>query len=256
MDDAVLGCGGLISKISPTTDVHVVYATDGTESPKSTVKSHNARPNKLFEIRAQEAKDALEVLNVPKENLHFLGFPDGKLRKYSPEFSKLIVELVQRISPSYIFLPFRYDCHPDHLTVNREVRKSIKAHNIKTQLFEYFIYYRFRMLPKKDIRQYIKPHLLSEFVLNDTATVKMKALKCFKSQTSIFYEWQSSPILSEKILGEVCCGSELFLDCGHEFQDVDTVFLKHKMLIELAHFLEPKLKKLKDKTFGAIKYYS
>lgn len=69
VDDGVLGCGGTIPQlIDAGHTVDVVYVTE----------DYNYHPDKNYDNRA-EARDALGILGVPPENIHFLDFPTMKL---------------------------------------------------------------------------------------------------------------------------------------------------------------------------------
>jgi len=69
VDDGVLGCGGTVPKLRAAGhEVDVVYIT----------KDYNYHPDKNYDNR-EEAQDALGVLGVPPENIHFLDFPTMKL---------------------------------------------------------------------------------------------------------------------------------------------------------------------------------
>jgi len=256
MDDAVLACGGTISKLPQKEKIHIIYATDGAQSPKSILSSHNKDSKNLTKIRMQEAREALQILGVPKKNLYFLNFPDGQLKYYSTEFSKSFIDLIQKIKAAHILIPFRYDSHPDHLAVNRLTTKAIEKAGINNiQLFEYFVYYNFRLLPGRDMRKYINPNLLYKVNIHDESHKKRSALLCFKSQVANFYDWQEHPILSPTIINEVCQSKELFLLANkkQDLRDKKPIFIGYSKYIPIIHFLEPSLKKIKDKTIETIK---
>jgi LmbE family N-acetylglucosaminyl deacetylase len=256
MDDAVLACGGTISKFPQKDKIHIIYATDGSQSPKSILPLHNKDSKKLTKIRRQEAREALQILGVPKKNLHFLNFPDGQLKHYSTEFSKSFIDLIQQIKAAHILIPFRYDSHPDHLAVNDLTTKAIEKAGINNiQLFEYFVYYNFRLLPGRDMRKYINPSLLYKVEIHHESYKKRRALQCFKSQVTNFYEWQERPILSQTIIDESCQNQELFLlvNKSQNLINRKSLFIGKGRYIPIIHFLEPNLKKIKDKLIEAIK---
>ncbi|MBD0337375.1 MAG: PIG-L family deacetylase, partial [Cyanobacteria bacterium Co-bin13] len=82
-DDETLGCGGLIAlKRQQGTEVRVVILTDGRASHPS----HPRLPTQeLVAIRQQEATQALAVLGVPPEDLHFFNQPDQGVATLPPE---------------------------------------------------------------------------------------------------------------------------------------------------------------------------
>jgi LmbE family N-acetylglucosaminyl deacetylase len=103
-------------------------------------------------------------------------------------------------------MPFRFDRHPDHLAVNHAVigaqRQGLVA---PARLYEYFVYYRWRLLPGRDLRRYIHPHHLLAVDTEVVSRQKRQALDCYASQTTLFSPWQTRPILTPAArVREVC----------------------------------------------------
>lgn len=245
MDDAVLGCGGTLAKLTTQSNIHVVYATDGSRSPvPHSLRAAQPSPE-LSTIRAQEAKTALQELGVPYENIHFLNFPDGALRRYRSDFRQSILQLLQRLKPSYVLMPFRYDCHTDHIAVNALTTDAISSLNSDIRIFEYFIYYRLQLLPNKDIRTYIRPEHLIRSDIHTQAAQKRRSLEAFKTQTTRFYTWQTRPLLSVDLLDEVCTKPEFFLQVSAKSQH--SLFIRGDRLVPIISQLEPALKKIKSR---------
>jgi len=254
MDDAVIACGGTISKLSQKNKVHIIYATDGAQSPKSIMPWHNKCFQDLNRIRIQEAKEALNILGVPEKNLHFFNFPDGKLKNYSQEFSEKFINFLEKVEATHVLIPFLYDSHTDHLAVNRLTTKAIQENNIRAIIFEYFVYYNFRLLPGKDMRKYINPNLLLKIDIQNKSAQKRKALLCFKSQVAKFYDCQQRPILSQAIIDDVCENKEIFFCAKNKkSKNQEIIFQKYGKYIPVIHFLEPALKKIKDQILLFIK---
>ena len=118
MDDGVLACGGTIAKLAPRECVHVIYATDGRGSPAPVIPWLDAVSPDLPTIRMAEATAAMGQLGIPAERLHFLGLPDGGLARHTARLGDTLVDLIGEIQPTNILMPFRYDGHTDHLTLN------------------------------------------------------------------------------------------------------------------------------------------
>jgi LmbE family N-acetylglucosaminyl deacetylase len=197
MDDEVLACGGTIAQLPQKERIHVVYATDGMESPAPVLPWRDAISPDLGVVRMREAKAAMECLGVPEKNIHFLGLPDGQLESY------------------------------------------------RAELNEYFIYYRSRLLPAGDIRQYIHPQHLVAVNIEAVLAQKRAALDCFKSQTTRFYTWQSRPNLTKPLLDEVSRTPEFFLRYNPSFPGA-AIFSRAVPWIRFVHRTEPYLKKRKD----------
>lgn len=244
MDDEALACGGLIARLSQKERIHIVYATDGMQSPAPIIPRVDSISPDLGETRVKESITAMKVLGVPEENLRFLCLPEAQLKKNITALKDLLLESLLAIHPDYIFVPFRYDRHPDHLAVNQVITQACKPGGYQAQLIEYFVYYRWRLLPKKDIRAYIKPEHLMEINISDVSTNKRTALACFTSQTTVYYPWQTRPILTSKLLDEESHNPEFFLFHQPSLRGT-AVFSKASLWIRLAHRLEPLLQKWK-----------
>jgi LmbE family N-acetylglucosaminyl deacetylase len=245
MDDGVLACGGTIAMLPRKERIHVVYATDGMASPAPVVPWRDSVSPDLGDVRAREAKAAMGYLGVPEENIEFLGLPEGELEKSGRALVSSLKELVGRINPSYILMPFRYDRHVDHLALNHAVMAACQEGLYKGDLLEYFVYYRCRLLPAGDVREYIHPQHLLEVNIEDVSARKRAALDHFRSQTTRFYAWQTRPNLTSQLLHEVSRAPELFLRYDASAPG-PAVFDRNALWIRLAHRLEPALKKRKD----------
>lgn len=239
MDDEALACGGLIAR-SPHKDcIHIVYATDGMKSPAPIMAGDEISPD-LGRIRMQESVEAMKLLGLPGQNLHFLSLPESELKKNIPALESSLREQIQNIRPDFIFVPFRYDRHPDHLAINHVIVSDLEQGRFRAQLVEYFVYYRWRLMPKGDIRKYIKTQFLYELDITAVAAQKRKSLGCFTSQTTIYYPWQTRPILTPTLLDEECLNPEYFLLPQGSLSGTK-VFSGPVLWIRLAHRLEPHL---------------
>jgi LmbE family N-acetylglucosaminyl deacetylase len=243
MDDEALACGGVIAMLPCKERIHVVLATDGTKSPSPIIPWRDSVTPDLGEVRMGESRAALKVLGVPEQNVHFLRLPEARLGKHLPRLATMLTALVERIQPATILMPFRYDRHPDHLAVNHVVTAAQQQGKLpEANLFEYFVYYRWRLLPGRDLRRYIEPQYLLEIDIQDVSARKRMALDCFKTQTTIFYSWQTRPILTSDLLDEVSRNPELFLRYDPAVRGA-AVFTKAAIWIRFTHRLEPFLKK-------------
>jgi LmbE family N-acetylglucosaminyl deacetylase len=249
MDDGILACGGTIAQIPHKKNVHIVYATDGRRSPAPLLPMRDLTQVDLADVRAKEARMAMGLLGITEENIHFLNLPDGHLLHHLPALNRLLQELFQSIRPTHILLPFRYDHHTDHLALNRIVSSAYQNGCVIADLMEYFVYYRWRLLPQKDVRQYIRPQYLRKVEIKKVSEKKRAALDCFKSQTTRFFEWQTRPNLTSSFLDEVSKTPEFFLRYDKKATGT-LIFSRSVTIIRMAHRLEPFLKRQKDKTIA------
>jgi LmbE family N-acetylglucosaminyl deacetylase len=252
MDDEALACGGLIARLNNKEQIFIVYATDGMKSPAPVVPGVDAISPDLGQVRVKEATAAMEFLGVPKKNLCFLELPEAQLQKNLPALKNALIDSINEISPDYIFIPFRYDRHPDHLAINGVITQGRQRHLFSSQIVEYFVYHRWRLLPKRDIRSYIKPGLLIKIDMTSVSTQKRNCLDFFTSQTTRYYPWQTRPILTPILLDEESRQPEYFLFYDPSKPGTD-VFTSTILWIRLAHRLEPFLLKWKYLTGSYLK---
>jgi LmbE family N-acetylglucosaminyl deacetylase len=252
MDDEALACGGLIAKLPHKDGVHIIYATNGMKSPAPIIPGRDKISPDLGKIRMQESIEAMKILGVPEQNLHFLCLPEAQLKRNISPLRNLLRDTIRRITPTHIFVPFRYDRHPDHLAVNHAIVSDFCQADTPPQLIEYFVYYRWRLMPKRDIRRYIRPQFLFKLEIGDVAPQKRRALDCFTSQTTIYYPWQTRPILTSILLDEECQNPEFFL-IANDSSAGAAVFSNAVLWIHLVHRLEPFLQRWKYRIGATLK---
>jgi LmbE family N-acetylglucosaminyl deacetylase len=246
MDDEVLACGGTIALLPDKSAWHVAYATDGMGSPEPVVPWRDKITPDLGRCRRLEAEGAMALLGLPPANLHFLDLPDGHLRRHAVRLRRALLDLIVRLEPDHVLVPFRYDRHPDHLALNHGLVSLTQEGLFQGSLTEYFVYYRWRLLPAGDVRRYLLPGLLQEVDVTLVAGRKRAALDCFTSQTTRYFPWQTRPNLTPELLDEVSRAPEQYLRF-HPALPGPAVFIHGAPWIRLAHQLEPFLKRRKDR---------
>jgi LmbE family N-acetylglucosaminyl deacetylase len=245
MDDEALACGGLIAKLPNKDQIHIIYATDGMKSPAPILARRDEISPDLGKIRMKESAEAMKRLGVPEQNLHFLCLPESQMRQKMPALQEMLREKIKTITPDHIFVPFRYDRHPDHLAINHAFTPDLQSGMRHGQLIEYFVYYRWRLMPKRDIRKYIKPQFLYTLDITEAAEQKRQALDCYTSQTTIFYPWQTRPVLTSSLLDEECQNPEYFLISDTSFSGT-AIFSDSILWIQVVHYIEPILLRMKS----------
>jgi len=248
MDDESLGCGLLLASRPDKDRLHVVFATDGSHSPARAGQSREEARD-LTRVRRDEALAALAVLGVPAENAGFLGFEDGALERAGPQFEAAIVEQARQRGAAFVFVPFRYDRHPDHLAINRAAWAAKRRGAIEAAVVEYFVYSQWRLLPSGDVRDYLDPRLLRRLELGPLTQLKRRALECHRSQTTRFFDWQTRPILTADLVDRVCAEPETFL-VQEPALDGRRVLARGRAWVPIAHRVEPVLKRWKDRFAG------
>lgn len=121
-DDEVIGCGGVSAlHVRNGGAVHVAFMTDGRWGDGALFEKDLGeaervqRQTALIETRKQEARSAAFLLGTTA--LHFLDRPDGALEADEITVSGL-AELLTRLQPQLVYLPFVYDLHRDHWQTN------------------------------------------------------------------------------------------------------------------------------------------
>jgi LmbE family N-acetylglucosaminyl deacetylase len=200
----------------------------------------------LASTRMREAKTAMGSLGVPERNLHFLQLPDGKLSKHRHELSESLKKLFYQLRPSCVLMPFRYDRHSDHLALHHAVIHAVRNQILQIEIFEYFVYYRWSLLPGKDLRRFVRPDQLVTIDTQNHASRKQQALERYTSQTTLFSAWQDRPILPRERVVEVSCSPECFVRYDPQFSR-SSIFSHAATWVRLVHAVEPFLKEQKER---------
>ena len=202
----------------------------------------------LRQVRRQEALRALGLLGVTGRNAHFLDLPDSRLSRHRNELGRRLRDLLARVDPDKVFVPFRYDQNPDHQALYRaalEVLSTVAARRAP-QLIEYFVYPRMKLLPCGDVRALVdQRHLLRV----DTRTVsesKREALMSYESQTTRYFDWQTRPNLTRALIDQVSAEPEFFLPYDPALAR-SSVLRGMRYWVPAANWLEPRLKRIKDR---------
>lgn len=115
-DDESMGCGGLIAQLCAAgTPPHVVILTDGCLSHPN---SRTHPPEKLRQMREDEARDALHILGLPHGYTWFLGHADHEMPSVGPAFqfaARRIAGICENQGCNLVISTWKHDPHPDHL---------------------------------------------------------------------------------------------------------------------------------------------
>jgi LmbE family N-acetylglucosaminyl deacetylase len=246
MDDCVLACGGAIARLPSRKAVHMAYATDGARAPAPELPWVDETDAGLPAARKSEARRAMAILGLPPDNVHFLDLPDGGLRRHRQELRTRLVDLIGRTGATRALVPFRYDRHPDHLAVHRAVTSAVLDGALSVEVYEFFVYHRWKLLPRGDVRRYIGGDALLMVDVSEVSDIKRRALEAFTSQTTRYYAWQSRPNLTPELVQQVSREPEAFLRFDPRTAGA-RVLEGPVAWIRVAHRLEPLLKRHKDR---------
>lgn len=244
-DDELLGCGAAIASIRDRSRLHFVYVSDSSGSPAPPV-GPNPAAAELVRMREREARAVLASFDIPACNAHFLGFPDGKLNRYSRQIEDALEKICRDVGANTLLAPFRFDQHPDHLAVHRCARNLVRSGRVSATLFEYFVYFRFVLLPRKDIRRYIRSEYLTSVDNEAALTRKRAALDLYETQSRILFPWQTRPILDPAGLDALTRMPEFFFQADGTVRE-SQIFTAPVLFLRTVHALELRLKRLKDR---------
>lgn len=121
-DDEVLGVGGTIARLAAEGEQVVVAVITGHGEGPHPISS----PESLIVVR-QECKQACHVLGV--DQLIFKDLPAVLLDTIPVwQVNKVVLELIEEISPDTIFIPFAQDLHKDHGVIAYAVSVATRSY--------------------------------------------------------------------------------------------------------------------------------
>lgn len=183
-DDGVLGGGGVMrDAVELGVPVHIAYLTLGDFNEWSFLvyrKHPVLRPSEVLtmgQVRRREALSAAGILGIPRQNVHFLGYPDhgtleiwyrhwgnapphrGALtradrvpyanarRPGAPykgeEILRDLIELLREVNPSKVLVSHPADHHPDHRAFYLYLRLALwqLEGELNPELYPYLIHH-------------------------------------------------------------------------------------------------------------------
>jgi len=126
-DDLDFYCSGTIRKhLFNKDNVFIVYMTSGDLG----WLNYGWGRKRLGLKRELEALNAAKILGVPKKNVFFFRFPDGKM-KYCKKCVKRTLDILNKLKPKIIYSPenryfYSYYFHDDHIATGMCVEEAVK----------------------------------------------------------------------------------------------------------------------------------
>ncbi|MGJ8593861.1 MAG: PIG-L family deacetylase [Aquaticitalea sp.] len=183
-DDEALGCGGLISHLRrQDIDVWICFMTSGEASHPNSKKYPS---NVLLKVREMEALNSCHILGVDASKVLFMNGADGHFKKTSSlnkqKMVTTLVDIIQENDVATLFIPWRRDCHPDHLaTFNLGMRLKEHLQN-PVQIFEYPIWLWASSMPEDwPLKGEVELFRLN---VEDVLEIKKEAIFAHTSQTT------------------------------------------------------------------------
>ena len=213
-DDEALGCGGTMALLRQAgLPVYVLVLSDGDASHPGSVRYP---PPVLGALRQEESVAGLACLGVQREQVTFLGLPDGAVPDAGAADGGRTVQLVRDAVqrwPAFqtVLLPWRRDPHGDHRVTSGLVRAALDTMTSAVRRLEYPIWS--MVQPASD--EIPHPGEARVFRL-DTASVrrqKRAAVMAHISQTSgLIDDAAISECLTDEILAIFAQPWELFIE--------------------------------------------
>jgi LmbE family N-acetylglucosaminyl deacetylase len=177
-DDEVLGLGGTIARYADEGH-HVVVAVltgHGEEAP------HPLWPREVWDGLRDEAKRAHAILGVREaifEEIPAVAVSDQALWK----LNRTTMNVVRRVQPDVLYVPFLYDLHKDHRELTRSFSVAWRpCTDVGQRIREVFAY------ETVSETHWNLPYLEPSFCPNQWVDIgpyldkKLQALECYKSQ--------------------------------------------------------------------------
>lgn len=243
-DDEILGCGEALAQIADKRRVRFVYASDGALSPAPIGSARRPNPA-LSTQRREEAARAVGSLGYAADSLVFLDIPDGTLQHHQARLDAAVRDVCREFGADTLLAPFRFDWHPDHLAVHRAAAAAAASGTAAPRLFEYFVYFRYRMLPGGDLRAYVRREHLLAIHAPESAAAKRRALDHYASQRELIFPWQTRPVLDGALLDGLVAQPEYYFDSRAAASR--PVFTIPQSGIRAIQTVEPALKAVKDR---------
>jgi N-acetylglucosamine malate deacetylase 1 len=169
-DDETLGCGGVIKKfLNEKNEVYWIIVT----KPNKSIKKFNLYINEIKKIQNYFKFTKVFKFNFPSTKLDSI--PKAKI-------IKLFKKTFDKISPNYVFLPYKHDAHSDHQIVNEASTSALKWFRTKSiekvMIYETLSETNFNFRYKEG--NFFKPNLYID--ISKTIKNKIDASKLYKSE--------------------------------------------------------------------------
>ena len=156
-DDCEFGCGGVIARrVSEGHSVHIAAFSSCGEP-----------------ALVQESLQATDVLGIAGSSTHFFDFPARNFPSHRQAILDAMIRIREDLQPDVVFLPCTADTHQDHEVIRQEGFRAFKQ--ITVLGYE---------LPWNNIS--FSADVFITLSQEDLAR-KIRALECYKSQTTRYY---------------------------------------------------------------------
>ena len=167
--------GGTIAKhINQGDEINLAILTGPSK------RNHEFISDELLKTIRKESKEATKILGI--KNTIYLNYPPVTLVELPQyKFIKSIQEIINNISPDYIYLPFANDLHKDHRYTSYAINVICRPYLESSKKLKKVLAY--ETLSETNLDFYndrFKPNVYVD--ISDTLDTKLKALEKYKSQ--------------------------------------------------------------------------
>ena len=113
-DDIELGCGALLARIAPATEVRCVTFSDNQKNP-------------LLTNLIEEHYASMAVLGVPREKVTLLDFETRRFPDARQEILEAMLKIQREFEPDIVFVHTKADVHQDHNTMTAEALRVFRG---------------------------------------------------------------------------------------------------------------------------------
>ncbi len=176
-DDEVLGCGGMMAKLSTNNAVHTLIMGEGLTSRRP---NRSDTDSKLIDKLTQDAKNSAKVLGT--ESISFLNLPDNRFDEVSLlSIVKSVEKHIDLIKPDTIYTHQPGDLNIDHQITFRAVltaTRPLKSTSVKNL-------YSFEIPSSTEwsfnqLGHVFNPNMFYD--ITDTLETKLEALECYSDE--------------------------------------------------------------------------
>ena len=116
-DDIELGCGALLARIAPVTEVRCVTFSDNQKNP-------------LLTNLIEEHYASMAVLGVPREKVTLLDFETRRFPDARQEILEAMLKIQREFEPDIVFVHTKADVHQDHNTMTAEALRAFRGRTV------------------------------------------------------------------------------------------------------------------------------
>lgn len=191
-DDEVLGCGGLLFRARQLgLEILVVAVTDGEACYPG---DPNWTAERLAATRAHELAAALRELGVDEQCVRAFGIPDGHVASHEADLRRRLGELFQ--VGDLVLVTWQADGHPDHEATGRACVDAAADCGVIACEFPVWAWHWMSANEPSPTWRGGQRYRVTE----DALAAKLRALRCFSSQTASAEVGRPLPILPAHIL--------------------------------------------------------